>query len=81
MAEVNNKQIVLKDNIGAGSPKESDLITRVSKINLNVPVGPNVILVKNLYLSCDPYMRSRMSKYEGRYVESFTPDQVPLYMQ
>ncbi|KAL1806244.1 hypothetical protein DCAR_0832021 [Daucus carota subsp. sativus] len=75
MAEVNNKQIVLKDNIGAGSPKESDLITRVSKINLNVPVGPNVILVKNLYLSCDPYMRSRMSKYEGRYVESFTPDQ------
>ncbi|KAK1379414.1 Double bond reductase [Heracleum sosnowskyi] len=72
---VNNKQIVLKDYIGAGFPKESDLITRVSKINLSVAEGSNGVVVKNLYLSCDPYMRMRMTKTQGSYFESFTPHQ------
>lgn len=72
---VENKQIVLKDYISSGYPKESDMVKQVSKISLNVPEGSNGILVKNLYLSCDPYMRSRMTKSEGGYVESFTPGQ------
>lgn len=75
---VNNKQIVLKDYLGAGFPKESDLVTRVSKINLYVAESSNGVLVKNLYLSCDPYMRLRMTRTQGRYVESFTPHQVML---
>nr|GEV28797.1 2-alkenal reductase (NADP(+)-dependent)-like [Tanacetum cinerariifolium] len=33
----------------------------------------NGLLVKNLYLSCDPYMRGRMTKSEGSYVDSYTP--------
>lgn len=31
-----------------------------SSIQLKLPQDSNVILVKNLYLSCDPYMRLRM---------------------
>ena len=76
MAEtVDNKQIVLKEYI-RGYPKESDMATQVSKMSLKVPHGSNGIVVKNLYLSCDPYMRSRMTKSTAVYVEAFTPGQV-----
>uniref|UniRef100_A0A3Q7EI18 Oxidoreductase N-terminal domain-containing protein n=1 Tax=Solanum lycopersicum TaxID=4081 RepID=A0A3Q7EI18_SOLLC len=44
-----------------------------STIKLNVPEGSNVVILKNLYLSCDPYMRGRMKKQEGSYIDSFTP--------
>ncbi|CAA6660276.1 unnamed protein product [Spirodela intermedia] len=47
-----------------GFPKESDF---------EVVTGETVSL-KNLYLSCDPYMRSRMTKHEDpSYVSDFTP--------
>ncbi|KAI3712926.1 hypothetical protein L1987_71496 [Smallanthus sonchifolius] len=44
-------------------------------IRLELPKNDGgLILTKNLYLSCDPYMRSRMSRStEGSYVDSFTP--------
>ncbi|XP_075477348.1 LOW QUALITY PROTEIN: 2-alkenal reductase (NADP(+)-dependent)-like [Primulina tabacum] len=70
---VTNKMIVLKDYV-KGFPKESDMSLKTSVIKLRVPDGcDNSILVKNLYLSCDPYMRTRMRKMEGSYVESFVP--------
>ncbi|XP_049347237.1 2-alkenal reductase (NADP(+)-dependent)-like isoform X3 [Solanum verrucosum] len=74
MAEemMNNKQIILKHYV-EGYPKESDMEFKNSIIKLNVQEGSNVVVLKNLYLSCDPYMRSRMSKLEGSYVQSFTP--------
>ncbi|KAH0710277.1 hypothetical protein KY284_011704 [Solanum tuberosum] len=74
MAEevMNNKQIILKHYV-EGYPKESDMEFKNNNIKLNVPEGSNVVVLKNLYLSCDPYMRSRMSKLEGSYVQSFTP--------
>ncbi|XP_055800822.1 2-alkenal reductase (NADP(+)-dependent)-like [Solanum dulcamara] len=74
MAEevMNNKQIILKHYV-EGYPKESDMEFKNNSIKLNVPEGSNVVVLKNLYLSCDPYMRNRMSKLEGSYVESFTP--------
>ncbi|KAM7460855.1 hypothetical protein LguiA_028976 [Lonicera macranthoides] len=72
MAEVSNKQVVLKDYV-SGFPKESDMIAKTSTISLKVPEGSKAVLVKNLYLSCDPYMRSRMKNIQGSYVESFTP--------
>ncbi|PSS35908.1 2-alkenal reductase [Actinidia chinensis var. chinensis] len=70
--EVPNKQVILRDYV-SGFPKESDFMVRTSTIRLKVPEGSNAVLVKNLYLSCDPYMRSRMTKLEGSYVESFVP--------
>ncbi|KAL0402785.1 UNVERIFIED_CONTAM: 2-alkenal reductase (NADP(+)-dependent) [Sesamum radiatum] len=71
--EVSNKQIILRDYV-KGFPKESDMTLKTSIVKLKVPEDcSDAVLVKNLYLSCDPYMRSRMLKLEGSYVESFTP--------
>ncbi|QCD84873.1 hypothetical protein DEO72_LG2g5231 [Vigna unguiculata] len=64
MAEVRNKQVVLKNYV-VGFPKESDMNIVVGTITLNVPQGSSDMLVKNLYLSCDPYMRLLMTKEEN----------------
>ncbi|TMW85103.1 hypothetical protein EJD97_023775 [Solanum chilense] len=70
--EISNKQILLKDYVN-GFPKESDMELKISSMKLKVPEDSNSVLVKNLYLSCDPYMRPRMKKTEGSYTDSFTP--------
>ncbi|CAL5414213.1 unnamed protein product [Camellia sinensis] len=71
--EVSNKQIILKEYV-SGFPKESDMVVKTGTILLKLPEdSKNAILVKNLYLSWDPYMRGRMRKLEERYVEPFTP--------
>ncbi|XP_058743406.1 2-alkenal reductase (NADP(+)-dependent)-like isoform X2 [Vicia villosa] len=65
MAQVNNKQVILNDYV-TGFPKESDMTIVDSTITLNIPEGSNdLVLLKNLYLSCDPYMRMLMSKPQG----------------
>uniref|UniRef100_A0A1J3J1A1 2-alkenal reductase [NAD(P)(+)] n=1 Tax=Noccaea caerulescens TaxID=107243 RepID=A0A1J3J1A1_NOCCA len=56
-----NKQVILRDYV-TGFPKESDLIFNETTVDLKVPAGSKTVLVKNLYLSCDPYMRIRMGK-------------------
>ena len=63
MAEVRkNKKVVLKDYV-TGFPKESDLeVVTTDSIRLEVPEGSKAVLLKNLYLSCDPRMRFQMSK-------------------
>ncbi|XP_027166970.1 2-alkenal reductase (NADP(+)-dependent)-like [Coffea eugenioides] len=60
---VKNKQVLLKDYV-SGSPKESDFIIATDKkISLEVPESSdNGVLLKNLYLSCDPYMSLLMPK-------------------
>ena len=74
--EVENKQVILNHCV-RGSPKGSDMEIRTARKKLKLPGGSSgAIVVKNLYLSCDPYMRNRMSKMEGSYVESFTPGSV-----
>ncbi|KAK9288270.1 hypothetical protein L1049_016720 [Liquidambar formosana] len=52
---VSNKQVILR-NYATGFPKETDLMLSTGTIHLEVPEGSNAVLVKNLYLSCDPYM-------------------------
>ncbi|CAI9108358.1 OLC1v1007931C1 [Oldenlandia corymbosa var. corymbosa] len=57
---VKNKQVLLK-NYAKGLAKESDLeISTESTIKLEVPEGSNGVLLKNLYLSCDPYLATIM---------------------
>ncbi|PKI75011.1 hypothetical protein CRG98_004783, partial [Punica granatum] len=70
--EVSNKQVVLRDYV-EGFPKDSDLQVTTGMVRLSVPEGSNAVLVKNLYLSCDPYMRNLMSKLVGSDIESFKP--------
>ncbi|XP_076954501.1 2-alkenal reductase (NADP(+)-dependent)-like [Bidens hawaiensis] len=72
MGEVKNTQIVLKDYV-KGFPKESDMILNASATtNLKLPQGSTAVLVKNLYLSCDPYMRLRMTETGGGF-QPLTP--------
>lgn len=54
---VRNKQVILRDFV-KGFPKECDLmiVTAPDAVELKVKPGSAEVLVKNLYLSCDPYM-------------------------
>lgn len=76
MVEVKNKQVIFKNYV-EGVPKESDMyISDTATIKLKVPheeeASPS-ILVKNLYLSCDPVMRIRMKKPGDETSSYFTP--------
>lgn len=71
--EVKNKQVLARDYID-GNPKESDMYFSTNTIRLKVPDGSNAVLVKNLYLSCDPYMRGTKEKNPDRLFNSFAPD-------
>ncbi|KAL9380239.1 hypothetical protein Peur_025896 [Populus x canadensis] len=70
---VSNKQVIFKDYV-PGALKESDMYITTSTIRLKVPEDcTNGVLVKNLYLSCDPYMRLRMRNFQGSYFSPFKP--------
>ncbi|KAK7304317.1 hypothetical protein VNO77_45185 [Canavalia gladiata] len=74
MAELlQNKQVIFKGYID-DLPKETDMELKLSKIDPNIPLqASSAILVKNLYLSCDPYMRGRMRDFHGSYIPPFRP--------
>ncbi|XP_020253026.1 2-alkenal reductase (NADP(+)-dependent)-like [Asparagus officinalis] len=69
-----NKKVILKNYVN-GFPKESDMeIVRTETVRLKVAEGSKAVLLKNLYLSCDPYIRNSMSKHEeANYVPDFVP--------
>ncbi|KAJ1399398.1 Polyketide synthase, enoylreductase domain [Sesbania bispinosa] len=72
MAQVRNKQVILSNYV-SGFPKESDMKVVESSITLKVPEGSNEVLLKNLYLSCDPYMRVCMTKDGSEVLGAYTP--------
>ncbi|GAU36327.1 hypothetical protein TSUD_353710 [Trifolium subterraneum] len=74
MAQVRNKQVILKDYV-SGSPKESDMniVDSCSTITLKLPQDSNELLLKNLYLSCDRYMRILMTKDTTAVLGAHTP--------
>ncbi|XP_050380481.1 2-alkenal reductase (NADP(+)-dependent) isoform X2 [Argentina anserina] len=73
--EAENKQVIFKGFI-KGTPKETDLqVMAGTRIQLKAPKGSGAFLVKNLYLSCDPYMRGRMRDFRDSYIPPFVPGQ------
>ncbi|KAK9200545.1 hypothetical protein WN944_015743 [Citrus x changshan-huyou] len=64
-------------------PKESDMKIITGSINLKVPEGSkDTMLLKNLYLSCDPYMRGRMSELDKpSFVASFESGEVAMLLE
>jgi len=82
MSQVKNKQVLLKHFV-SGFPKESDLNIVDSTITLKLPQGSNdVVLVKNLYLSCDPYMRTLMSDPKASInPRAYVPQSVSLWLK
>uniref|UniRef100_A0A7N0VE97 Enoyl reductase (ER) domain-containing protein n=2 Tax=Kalanchoe fedtschenkoi TaxID=63787 RepID=A0A7N0VE97_KALFE len=73
---VPNKQVILKHYVDDRSPQESDMELKLTTIDLRAPSGSGLILLKNLYLSCEPYVSCRMKKLEGSYFESIQPGTV-----
>nr|BAJ96799.1 predicted protein [Hordeum vulgare subsp. vulgare] len=57
--------------------REDDMsLVNGSAVPLRVPeaaAGP-AVLVKNLYLSCDPYVHGRMRDVHGSYIPPFKPE-------
>lgn len=77
---IRNKQVILRDYV-SGFPKESDMqVVSSGTIKLKLPEGCEGVLVKNFYLSCDPYVKGRMTKRDpgSRYLDSFNPGSVSL---
>lgn len=74
---VRNKQVIFKNYV-SGFPTDADMYITTSTISLRLPEGSKAVLVKNLYLSCDPYMRPRMTctTHTPSYVDSFKPGSV-----
>ena len=54
-----SKYVVLKEYIPSGDPKLSHFEIREEKINID---SNNNVLVKNEWISVDPYMRARMTE-------------------
>lgn len=76
-AEVSNRSVILKRHV-TGFPTEDDMELVTATARLAVPPGSAAVMVKNLYLSCDPYMRSRMTNHKE---PSYVPDYVPGEVQ
>ncbi|CAH2052951.1 unnamed protein product [Thlaspi arvense] len=72
---VENKKVILKKYVD-GIPTETDMEVKLGEtIGLKAPKGSSCFIVKNLYLSCDPYMRGRMRDFHGSYLPPFVPGQ------
>ncbi|KAM5551629.1 2-alkenal reductase (NADP(+)-dependent) [Rosa sericea] len=72
---VRNKQVLFKDYV-TGFPKESNMQLTTSTATLKLPQGSTGVLVKNLYLSCDPYNKAHMTKPSSdtpSFIETYTP--------
>ncbi|XXG44544.1 hypothetical protein AAC387_Pa01g4318 [Persea americana] len=75
--EVKNKQILFRDFL-TGYPKESNMVLSTGTIRLKLPSceqgsDSKAILVKNLYVSCDPFMRHMRTPEGGGYAPPYTP--------
>ncbi|KAG6400145.1 hypothetical protein SASPL_141633 [Salvia splendens] len=62
--EISNKQVILSNYVKT-SVNESDMSLRTSKIQLKIPSGcDGAVLVKNIYLSIDPFILALMKNQE-----------------
>ncbi|KAF8020465.1 hypothetical protein BT93_G1007 [Corymbia citriodora subsp. variegata] len=71
-AMVRNKRVVLRDYV-SGYPTEGDMEVRKGEMKLEVPRGSKAVVVKNLYLSCDTYMRLLMNRTAVELLKPYTP--------
>ena len=62
--EVNNRYITITNHI-QGSAKESDFELKVVPLGLSVEPGSSEVIVRNLWVSIDPYQLNRMKRYSS----------------
>jgi NADPH-dependent curcumin reductase CurA len=71
-------KVILKNYV-TGKATESDMeVVATQDVELKVPEGSkDAIVLKNLFLSCDPYMRGRMTNNDNAsYISDFIPGEV-----
>ncbi|GKE24870.1 NADP(+)-dependent 2-alkenal reductase-like protein [Tanacetum coccineum] len=78
--EVTNKYIAIKAQVD-GAPQESDFEVKTESISLLVKPGSKDIIIKNLYVSIDPYQLNRMktvsaSQKASEYAVGIVPGEV-----
>lgn len=73
---LSTKRVVLVRHVPADRLPEPEADLKVEEVELNVELQPNQVLVKNLYLSMDPTMRSWMSQSKGSYLPPLKLGQV-----
>ncbi|GLT26184.1 hypothetical protein SLA2020_012670 [Shorea laevis] len=62
--EVTNRYITIKNNID-GVPQHSDFELKAAAFALSLRPGSEDVIVKNLYMSVDPYQINRMKSYSS----------------
>ncbi|KAM1732017.1 hypothetical protein ACFX11_017825 [Malus domestica] len=63
--EVTNRYITIKSPLDDGEPKESDFEVKTSPLALSVSPGSSDVIVKNFYVSIDPYQLNRMKSFSS----------------
>ncbi|KAK3436618.1 hypothetical protein EUGRSUZ_C01169 [Eucalyptus grandis] len=81
--EVTNKYVTLKTHV-EGAPKESDFELKTSLLALSLNPGSGEMIMKNLYVSIDPYPLNRMKRYcssqrTGPGFEGITRQEIEAY--
>ncbi|XP_039167245.1 2-alkenal reductase (NADP(+)-dependent) isoform X2 [Eucalyptus grandis] len=71
-AMVSNKQMALSDYVSC-YPTVDDMEVRREEMKLEVPRGSKAVVVKNLYLSCDTYMRLLRNRTADELLKPYTP--------
>ncbi|PIA50039.1 hypothetical protein AQUCO_01300639v1 [Aquilegia coerulea] len=66
--EVTNRYVAIKHHIN-GSPKESDFELKSVSLSLSIEAGSNDVIVKNIYVSIDPYQINRMKDHSPSQTE------------
>ncbi|RXH74447.1 hypothetical protein DVH24_029168 [Malus domestica] len=83
--EVTNRCITKKSPLDDGEPKESDFEVKTSPLALSVSAGSTDVIVKNLYVSIDPYLHNRMKRFSSshktiNYLAAVAPgDEIDAY--
>ncbi|KAF9613506.1 hypothetical protein IFM89_008353 [Coptis chinensis] len=67
--EVTNRYATIKHHID-GFPKESDFELKSVTLSLSLEAGSNDVIVKNVYVSIDPYQLNRMKKFSSTQMAS-----------
>uniref|UniRef100_A0A0E0BQJ9 Enoyl reductase (ER) domain-containing protein n=1 Tax=Oryza glumipatula TaxID=40148 RepID=A0A0E0BQJ9_9ORYZ len=80
LVAVSNKRVILKRYLTAceiGQLGDEMEVVTAEAVPLSVPAGSSAMLMKNLYISCDLYLRNRMIRHEvPTYISDFVPGEV-----
>ncbi|KAK8573085.1 hypothetical protein V6N13_099900 [Hibiscus sabdariffa] len=71
MDEASNMKVVLKHYI-SGSAQETDMLLTAGTMKLKAPKDSNAVVVKNLFLSCDPDMIFKMTGLKREHCDPYT---------